>query len=141
MRWEYLVFIFTASVGTIQMVAGLARLNGLLFLRWRPLTYLFSILAIAGAYWWFFARDRRIDTVMRRVGLEGSQQFYYFCLGAFLAVVFTLVVSSLVGLLRHQPQGQNDSKGLDSLKELTFLEAVRRSFRQRRDRQLRHIKE
>ena len=28
MRWEYLVFVFTASVGTIQMVAGLARLNG-----------------------------------------------------------------------------------------------------------------
>ena len=36
-----------------------------------------------------------MDTAMRRAALEGAQQFVYFNTAAFLALVFTLIVSSL----------------------------------------------
>lgn len=132
---EYIFFVFLASIGVLQLVALRARLKGILFFRQPFLTYLFSILAIGIAYWWFFQRDNRIDTIMRQTGLEGKQQFFSFCTAAFLAVVFTLVVSSLIGMIRKQPPGQKDDSidGLDALKEKTYFEAIRQSFRSKKD--------
>jgi hypothetical protein len=132
---EYLFFVFLASVGVLQLVALRARLKGLLFFKQPVLTYIFSILATGGAYWWFFQRDNRIDTIMRQTGLEGKQQFFSFCTAAFLAVVFTLVVSSLIGMLGKKPQKQDDDDvdGLDALKEKTYFEAIKHSFRSKKD--------
>lgn len=132
---DYLLFVFLASVGVLQLVALRARLKGLLFFRQPVLTIIFSLLAIGGAYWWFFQRDNRIDTIMRQTGLEGKQQFFTFCTAAFLAIVFTLVVSSLIGMIRKKPQKQSedDIDGLDALKEKTYFEALKHSFRSKED--------
>jgi len=72
---------------------------------------------------------------MRQTGLEGKQQFFSFCTAAFLAIVFTLVVSSLIGMIRKKPQKQNedDIDGLDALKEKTYFEAVKHSFKAKED--------
>lgn len=132
-RSEYLLFIFLASVGVLQLVAARSGLKGLLFIRRPVLAYLLSLSAIAGSYWWFFFRDCRIDTVMRRSGLEGAQQFYFFCVGAFLALAFTLVASSLIGAVRARGHSMDNPgcKGLDALRETSPFEAVRRSLRSR----------
>ena len=135
-RPEYFAFVFVASVGVLQLTAILAGLKGLLFFRRPALAYPFSILAIAGAFYWFFVRSDRIDTIMRRVGLEGSQQFYYFCVSAFAALIFTLVVSSLIDVFRRQTQSNNcgeKRQGLNSLREMSYLKAIKRSFRSKED--------
>jgi hypothetical protein len=128
---EYMIFVFIASVGVLQLVAAWTKLKGLLFLKRPVLAYLLSLLAIGGSFYWFFQRDNRIDTIMRQTGLEGKQQFFGFCIAAFLAIVFTLIVSSLIGMIRDKPQS-NDNKdinGLDALKSISYFEALKHSFR------------
>lgn len=134
-RAEYLIFIFTASVGVLQLVSARTQLKGLLFFKKPVLAYPFSLLLIIGSFWWFFVRDDRIDTIMRQPGLEGSGQFYNFCMGAFAALLFTLAVSSLIGLLRRRGQrNENEnSEGLDTLRQMSYYEAVKRSFRSKED--------
>lgn len=136
-RPEYFAFIFIASVGVLQLTAIITKLKGLLFFRRPILAYPLSILLIAGAFYWFFLRDDRIDTVMRRVGLEGSQQFYYFCLSSFSALIFTLVVASLIDIFRRQAQSDNCDQrrqGLDILREMTYFKALKHSFKSKKDR-------
>lgn len=130
-RTEYVTFVFIAAVGVLQLVAARTQMKGLLFFNWRPLDYFFSLAAIAGSFWWFFVRDARIDTVMRTVGLEGAQQFYFFCLAAFLAIVFTLAVSSIIWAFRPKAHSMENPnlRGLSSLKEMSYLQALRRSFK------------
>lgn len=130
-RLEYLIFVFTASVGVLQLVAVRTKLKGLLFLRKPVLAYVLSLLIIGGSFYWFFQRDNRMDTVMRHTGLEGSGMFYNFCMAVFLALVFTFVVSSLINMVRHKT-GNNDNEaisGLDALKEQSYFEALKSSFR------------
>ena len=128
---EYLAFVFVASVGVLQLVAAWAQLKGMIFLKRPALAYLLSILLIGGSFYWFLQRDNRIDTVMRQTGLEGSQQFFGFCIGAFLAIVFTMIVSSLISAIRHKAQINNNapSQGLDALRYKSYLEALKHSFR------------
>ncbi len=126
--FQYFIFVFIAAVGVLQLVATGTQRKGLLFFKRKALAYLFSFLAIGGSFGWFFAWDNRIDTVMRQTGLEGAQQFLYFCMAAFAALVFTLIVSSLLkALVKGQPKGS--SQGLDALKEMSYFEAVKHSFR------------
>ena len=134
-RAEYLTFIFMASVGVLQLVAAWRQLKGLLFLKRPALAYPLSFLLIGGAFYWFFQRDNRIDTIMRRPGLEGSGQFYNFCMGAFAALLFTLAVSSLIGLLQRRGQHSENkhSEGLDTLRKMSYFEAVKHSFRSKED--------
>jgi len=143
-REEYIAFVFMASVGVLQLVGAFTQLKGLLFFRNRALTYLLSFLLIGGSFYWFFVRDDRWDTIMRHTSLEGKQQFLYFCLAAFLAVFFTLVISSLLAALRARRQNKSTTnpgqttdpdpgEGLDKLKEVSYLEALKRSFRSKRD--------
>lgn len=134
-RAEYLIFIFTASVGVLQLVAARTQLKGLLFFKKPVLAYPFSLLLIVGSFWWFFVRDDHIDTIMRQPGLEGSGQFYNFCMGAFAALLSTLAVSSLIGLLRRRGQrNENEnSEGLDTLRQMSYYEAVKRSFSSKED--------
>ncbi|RLC92022.1 MAG: hypothetical protein DRI39_09010 [Chloroflexi bacterium] len=133
-RWEYVVFVFLACVGVLQLVGVRTRLNGLLFFRTKAVAYVISFLALAGSFWWFFVRDDRWDTVMRCTGLEGAQQFYYFCLAAFLAVVFTLALSSLLHAVRPRlcSMSRVPGQGLDALRDMSYFQAVRRSFKSRR---------
>lgn len=128
---EYLAFVFMASVGVLQLVAASVQLRGLLFLKRPILAYPLSFLIIGSAFYWFFQRDNRIDTIMRQTGLEGTQQFFGFCIGAFLAVVFTLIASSLISAIQNKtPINENaPSQGLDALREKSYFEALKHSFR------------
>lgn len=130
-HWEYYLFVFIAAVGVLQMVAAYRQLGGLAFFRNKILSYVFSILAIGGSFGWFFGGGNRIDTVMRRAALEGAQQFVYFNTAAFLALVFTLTVSSL--LFAHRRRAQTQQKaypaGFGALSEISYFQALRLSFK------------
>ena len=130
-RTEYTIFIFFASLGVLQLGALGGQLKGMLFFRRPALTYLFALLTTGAAFFWFFFYESRIDTIMRQTGLEGKQQFAYFCLGAFLAVVATLLLTSLLAPLRRKAgcARRNPGEGLESLTELSYYEAVKRSLK------------
>ena len=130
-RWEYFLFVFIASAGVLQLVASYSQLKGLLFFESKILSYLFALLAIGGSFGWFFGYNHRIDTVMRRVGLEGAQQFLYFNLAAFLALVLTLIVSSVLHAYRHRAQCEQKEypEGLGALRETSYFESLKHSLR------------
>ena len=130
-HWEYFLFVFIASVGVLQLAASYSQLKGLLFFQNKILTYLFALLAIGGSFEWFFGYNNRIDTVMRRVGLEGAQQFLYFNLAVFLALVLTLIVSSVLHAYRHRTQHEQKEypEGLGALRETSYFESLKHSLR------------
>jgi hypothetical protein len=130
-HWEYFLFVFIASVGVLQLAASYNQLKGLLFFQNKILSYLFALLAIGGSFEWFFGYNNRIDTLMRRVGLEGAQQFLYFNLATFLALVLTLIVSSVLHAYRHRTQREQKEypEGLGALRETSYFESLKHSLR------------
>jgi len=138
--FEYFIFVFIASVGVLQLIATITQRKGLLFFKRKALSWLFSFLAIGGSFGWFFgwgdpmdmAMRQTGDAAMRQTGLEGAQQFLYFCMATFAALVVTLIVSSL-RRARWKGHPGGSSQGLDALKERSYFEAVKHSFRSKRD--------
>ena len=133
--WEYCVFVLVAVVGLLQLVAAVNGLKGMLFIRNRPVTVLLSLAAVVFAFWWFFYRDDRINTVMRRTGLEGAQQFTVFCWTTFAALVATLVVASLLRLLVYRRAADDDpeerTEGVYQLKYVSWFEALKEAMQRR----------
>jgi len=138
--FEYFIFVFIASIGVLQLIATVTQRKGLLFFNRKALAYLFSFLAIGGSFGWFFgwgdpmdmAMRQTGDASMRQTGLEGAQQFLYFCMAAFAALVVTLIVSSL-RRARWKGHSGGSSQGLDALKERSYFEAVKHNFRSKGD--------
>lgn len=128
--WQYYLFVFVAAVGVLQLVAAYRQWRGLSFFQNATLSYLFSFLTVVGPFVWFFGWENRMDTAMRRAALEGAQQFVYFNTAAFLALVFTLIVSSLLFAYRKRRQSLRDAypQGFGALSEISYFEALRLSF-------------
>jgi hypothetical protein len=133
--WQYCIFVFIAVMGMLQLIATCHQLKGMLFIRNKPVTLILSIAAIAFAFWWFFFRDSRIDTVMRRTGVEGGQQFTVFCWTTFTALVVTLVIASLLQMFVYRRREGNEQEerleGAYQLRYLSWFEALREAFRRR----------
>jgi hypothetical protein len=133
--WQYFIFVFIAVIGTLQLIATCHQLKGMLFIRNKPITVILSIAAIVFAFWWFFFRDSRIDTVMRSTGVEGAQQFAVFCWTTFAALIVTLVISSLLRMFvyrRREGTGQEERlEGAYQLRYMSWFEALREAFRRR----------
>ena len=141
--WQYFILMFIAIIGVLQLIAARNQLKGILFFKREALAYLFSFLAIGGSFGWFFgwgdpldmAMRQTGDAAMRQTGLEGAQQFLYFLLGTLAALSFTLIVSSL--LRAYQWKGKTkekgSSQGLDTLREMSYFEAIKHSFRSKED--------
>lgn len=129
-HWQYYLFVFVAAVGVLQLVAAYRQWRGLSFFRNATLSYLFSFLTVVGSFVWFFGWENRMDTAMRRAALEGAQQFVYFNTAAFLALVLTLIVSSLLSACRKRTQSRGKAlpQGFGALAEISYFEALRLSF-------------
>jgi hypothetical protein len=134
--WQYCIFVFIAAMGVLQLIATFNRLKGMLIIRNKPITIVLSVAAIVFAYWWFFFRDDRMDTVMRRTGVEGAQQFTVFCWTTFTALVVTLVISSLLHILvyrrREGTEPEERLEGAYQLRYMSWFEALREAFRRLR---------
>jgi len=132
---EYLFFVFIAACGVLQLAAALNQLKGMMFFRKAAASYIFAVLAIGGAFGWFFGWNRRLDVKIMLTGLEGAQQLYYFCLAALAALVFTLIVSSLVNyrsLAKAKPPEETEP-GLEALRDRTYSQAIRQSFKREKE--------
>ena len=133
--WQYSIFVFIAVMGTLQLIATCHQLKGMLFVRNRPVTVILSIATIVFAFWWFFFRDNRIDTVMRHTGVEGAQQFTVFCWTTFAALIVTLVISSLLQIFvyrrREGTQQEERLEGAYQLRYVSWFESLREAFKGR----------
>lgn len=133
--WQYSIFVFVAVTGLIQLVALANGLKGMLLIRNRPVTIALSLAAIIFAFWWFFYRDDRMNTVMRRTGLEGAQQFTVFCWTTFAALVVTLALASLLNLVLYRRRAPDDpeegAEGTYQLRRMSWFEALREAIRSR----------
>jgi hypothetical protein len=133
--WQYCIFVFIAVMGMLQLIAACQQLKGMLFIRNKPVTLVLSIATVVFAFWWFFYRDDRLNTVMRRTGLEGAQQFTVFCWTTFTALVATLILASLINILVYRRKDKTDSEermeGVYQLRYMSWFEALREGFRRR----------
>ncbi len=131
---DYLIFVFFAILGLLQLVAARQRWTGLLFFRrWPLLSYVLGLACLGGGYaWFFFGDDRNVP------GLEGWQLFSRFAVSAVAAVLVTLLVSSVLharldaGAIagqKYRLSPANEERGLEALRTLTYWQALNRWLR------------
>ncbi len=121
---DYLVFVFWATTGAIQVGASLGRFDGLLLVRHALAARTLGIALTAGAIAWFFlSEERNINDI--HGGLDANLQGLGFFGGAALSVIATLAVTSLLNLRmrRGEPAA---SEGLEALRKTSYFEAARR---------------
>ena len=124
---DYILFVFVASLGVIQIAASMGRLNGLLILKSPMVARLLSSILTVAAFIWFFATDTR-NLNDYEGGLDANEQAVLFLLGALTAAVVTLGVSSIVNARMNGGDSAPDD-GLDALKDGNYITALLHSLR------------
>ncbi|RLC70642.1 MAG: hypothetical protein DRI26_06715 [Chloroflexi bacterium] len=130
MRGDYFLFVFIVCFGVLQFVAAWARLDGLSFFRRRCLGYIFAAVMVGLGYWWFFRIDRNIPDT--EGGLSGPLLFSFLLAAMFVALLLTLIISSVINAPRSRSNPEDEQEGLDSLKNMTYFQAIKRGLRRKR---------
>ena len=129
---DFFILAFLISLGTLQMAAAYRSLRGLLFIRSRTAAFLLGLaMLLVGFIWFYLAEPRNISDT--EGGIDGNQSSALFAGGAGLAVLTTLLLSSLVNL----PLGRNAvdrnkdpyPPGLEALEQTNYLRAFSASIR------------
>lgn len=130
MRGDYVLFVFIVSLGVLQLAAAWAGLDGLSFFRRRYLGYIFAAVMVGVGYWWFFRIDRNIPDTAG--GLSGPLLFSLLFAALIGAILVTLIISSVINARRSRSDLEDEHGGLDSLRSMTYLQAIRRGWRRNR---------
>jgi len=136
MAADYFVLAFGGAVGVYQIAAAHAGFKGLCFFRRPLLQYLFGLVAIAGAFGWFYGTENR----NWQHTVEGTQQLGLFLLAIILAYFATALVASLIHARmtwsrNRVIEGKQHERGCGTLKTTTFLGGILTSFRNGRQKQ------
>jgi hypothetical protein len=115
----YCILVFGAAVGVIQAAAGYNDLRGLAFFSRRIYNYIFGVILTGVSLGYFFTWNYRFDTGI----IAGTQQTGIFIQSVVAAIVFTLIVSSLINI-RYRSQHSASPDGLDALREKTFFRLI-----------------
>jgi hypothetical protein len=125
MALDYFILVFIASLGVYQIVSIYAKLDGVCLFKQRWLQYIFGLLAIAGAFGWFFtSKERNVQHTV-----EGAQQLGLF-LGAIVAswVVTNILASIIQAKVDTKIDAPGEEKqyklGIENLKTRTFLGSI-----------------
>lgn len=120
---DYLIFVFWASIGAIQVGASIGRFDGLLFLKHMLAARALGIALIIGAILWFFLfENRNINDIDG--GLDANLQGVGFFGGAAAAMLVTLGLSSLINARMYRGEPVVD-EGLEALRKTSYFQAVR----------------
>ena len=119
---DYFVFVLVASLGVLQAIAAYSGLRGLLLISSGPLAFLLGLGTASLAFIWFFASEPR-NLPDTQGGLDGNQSAGLFAVAAGLALLLTLLVSSLSNRTLGE-RGQPVDPGLDALRQTTYLKAI-----------------
>ncbi len=132
----YLLLTFGGCLGIYQIGAFIGDFKGLWFFR-KPHLTLAGGLAILGiTYIWFFTcADLNMNANDAAV-VEGHEQLVFFLLGAFLALVLTFIVSSLVNHRGFKSEAEPViGEGLEDLKTRTAYQAFSYRWNRRKKKQ------
>lgn len=133
MALDYFVLVFVASLGVYQIVSIYAKLDGICLFKQQWLQYIFGILAIVGAFGWFFTNKER--NVQHTV--EGAQQLGLF-LGAIVASwvvtnILASIIQAKVDTRAGDPSEEKHYKlGIENLKTRTLLGSIMSNIRKGR---------
>jgi len=123
---DYILFIFLASLGVVQLAALKNRLKGLCFIRIPVLNLALALALVAGSFLWFFISEPR-NLPDTGDGLDGNQQAMYSVAAAISAVLFSLAATSLINLGIHRGGDRHES-GLQAMRCATYFSALRRTL-------------
>jgi hypothetical protein len=115
----YGILVFGAAVGVIQAAAAYNNLRGLAFFRRRLYTYIFAVIITGVSLGYFFRWNYLFDTGI----IAGTQQTGLFVQSVVAAIVFTLIISSLINI-RYQAPHSASPTGLDALREKTYIRII-----------------
>ena len=127
----YFIFVFVSACGVLQIVAAYNHSVGFAFFLNKPLLgYIVSVIAIIAMYWWFFYGSGERNT--REVILEGAQQLGWSAFAIASAVIFTMLVCSLIRIKEAHIIIGERKKGLHALQQETLFQVIRyRNVRKR----------
>ena len=116
----YLLFVFFSCVGTIQVAASHSRINMMLFvMKNRTISFLLGLIIILVSFLWFFLPDpHNINDI--HGGLDANDQLLLFSTGGLGALLFTLIISSILNSKKGGNKYCQSSGGLDGLRERTY---------------------
>ena len=121
---EYFFLVFIAALGVLQISVAYGGMKGLSFFTRTRHSLIFAALTVIPTLVGLFTWNQRNPTAI----VEGYQQFYLFSLAVFIAFIFNIVLSHL---LQRRLLRDNDLQfnGLETLKEATFFQSLKHSFR------------
>jgi hypothetical protein len=119
----YSGLVFCAVTGVIQAAAAHNNLRGILFFQKNITAYIFACLTCGFSLFVFFIWNYRYETGV----IEGSQQAGLFALSAVLAIIFTLVLSSIIKFSSLQERSSGLT-GLAFFKKATLFSIFRRKL-------------
>lgn len=126
----YLLFVFISACGVLQIVASYNRSVGFSFFLNKPfLGYIISPIAIIAMYWWFFYGSGERNT--RDPILEGAQQLGWSAFAIVSAVIFTMLVCSLIRMKQPHKVISERKKGLGALQQESLFQIIRYHHRKR----------
>ena len=123
---DYVLFIFLASLGAVQLAALKNRLHGLCFIRIPILNLALALALVVGSFLWFFVSEPR-NLPDTGDGLNGNQQAMFAVAAAIGAVFFTLAATSLINIGLGRGDDRRES-GLQALRRATYYSALRRTI-------------
>lgn len=124
---DYLIWVFLAATGTIQIAAAHAGLTKLLFIRAMPWAYALGVVLVIAGFVWFF-RDGPRHFPDTAGGINGNEQGARFTLTCLAAGAFTFATSSL---LNRSSEGAPPSSadGFEALRSSTYAQALAGSLK------------
>ena len=123
---DYVLFIFLASLGVVQLAALKNGLKGLYFIRIPLLNFVAALVLVVGSFVWFFVSEPR-NLPDTGGGLDGNQQAMFSVAAAVGAVLFTLATTSLLnaGFGRGE---DGRGTGLQALRRTNYFIALRHTM-------------
>ena len=129
--YDYAQLVFASTMAVVQFAAARNRLYGLMLLRrWPRLTQVLSAATLFAAFVWFFAASGPRNIPDTGVGLEANTQTGVFALAAAVAIVATVVASSIANHrwgAAHAPDADAVDwpvPGFGTLEQTTFARAL-----------------
>lgn len=124
--FDYFILVFLSALGVLLLITAHYRLTGLLLMG-RKSSMATGGLLVIGAFIWFFASAPR-NVPDTGAGLDGNQQAILFSIGSLAALVVVLALSSLRNRSMNR---QSEARGIDALREETYLRLIARKLRRR----------
>jgi hypothetical protein len=117
---EYVIPSTLTGLGVFQAAAVYNNLRGLMYFKNKTITIILACILVLPALWYFGTWNQHNPTGV----IEGSQQAGFFFLSMLIALIATLILSSIINRNLRRPGAS--SAGLEALREATFFQVLRK---------------